>query len=122
MDLRLRSAVFIAGLAALFGFLGATGAVLVFHDTFRGEVGAKGSAGPAGPVGPAGPEAPTDGAVKTAVAGLEEDMVKLDAKVSALQPGADGCGLVTQVVTDVTSGFNGSFRTTKSPIVCLKMP
>jgi hypothetical protein len=122
MDLRLKSVVLIAGLAAVFGFLGATGAVLVFHGTLRGESGAKGPAGPAGPVGPAGLAAPADGAVRTAVAGLEEDMVKLDAKVSALQLGSDGCGLITQVVTDVASGFDGSVRTSKSPVVCLTMP
>lgn len=122
MDLRLKSVVLIAGLAAVFGFLGATGAVFVFHDTLRGESGAKGPAGPAGPIGPAGPVAPADSAVRTAVAGLEEDMVNLNAKVTALQPGANGCGLLTQVVTDVTTGFDGSVRTSKSPVVCLKMP
>jgi hypothetical protein len=92
-------------LAALFGFGGAVGAMVAFHDDFRGEQGATGLRGQPGEAGEAGLDGVDgqDGAPgprgKPGKAGKAADVPELP---PALDLGTTGCaGASVEVVTDV---------------------
>jgi hypothetical protein len=103
------------------GFAGSVGGLALMQDRLQGEDGASGPAGPPGlqgppgPAGPAGPEAET--------VGLSYDVSNLRMRVADLENATEDCGLVTQLVTDVSTfpGLSGpTLNVRKTPfLVCV---
>lgn len=103
------------------GFGGGVGGIALMQDRLQGEHGAEGPAGPPGspgPPGPAGPEGPEGDTV-----GLLYDVSQLRSRVAALENESEECGLVTRLVTDVSTfpGFDGpTLNVSKTPFfVCV---
>ncbi len=102
---RLPTLLLCALLAAVFGFVGAAGGMVAFHDDFRGDQGATGLRGQPGEPGPPGADGVDgqDGAPgRPGKPGRAGKAAQVPALPPALDLGTAGCtGSSVEVVTDV---------------------
>jgi hypothetical protein len=106
-------------LAVVFGFVGATAAVTVMHDSLRGAQGSTGLPGAPGPAGADGQDGVNGAAGARGPAGKAGRAAK--ALPTQIDLGVQGClGQSVEVITDATVTAQQKLKLTKKQVCVVK--